>query len=83
MATWPESCRRRHSAQKQIAAEAALDVDEKRVENLKKGIMPIYEPGLEELVKRNVKSGRLCFSASYSEALKGLYRRGDTVRGGW
>jgi UDPglucose 6-dehydrogenase len=49
----------------------ALDVDEKRVENLKKGIMPIYEPGLEELVKRNVKSGRLCFSASYSEALKG------------
>ena len=49
----------------------ALDVDEKRVENLKQGIMPIYEPGLEELVKRNVKAGRLSFSASYPEALKG------------
>jgi UDPglucose 6-dehydrogenase len=49
----------------------ALDVDEKRVENLKKGIMPIYEPGLEELVKRNVKSGRLSFTTSYAEALEG------------
>ena len=49
----------------------ALDVDEKRVENLKKGIMPIYEPGLEELVKRNVKSGRLSFSNSYEEGLAG------------
>ena len=49
----------------------ALDVDEARVENLKKGIMPIYEPGLEELVKRNVKSGRLSFTSSYEEALNG------------
>ena len=49
----------------------ALDVDEKRVENLKQGIMPIYEPGLEELVKRNVKGGRLSFTTSYVEALKG------------
>ena len=49
----------------------ALDVDEKRVENLKKGIMPIYEPGLEELVKRNVKSGRLTFTNSYQEGLNG------------
>jgi UDPglucose 6-dehydrogenase len=49
----------------------ALDVDEKRIENLKNGIMPSYEPGLEDLVKRNVKAGRLFFSASYAEALKG------------
>jgi len=47
----------------------ALDVDDKRVENLKQGIMPIYEPGLEELVKRNVKAGRLSFTTSYAEAL--------------
>lgn len=49
----------------------ALDVDEKKINNLKKGVMPIYEPGLDELVKRNVNAGRINFTTSYREALAG------------
>jgi UDPglucose 6-dehydrogenase len=46
-----------------------LDVDEARVEQLKRGRMPIYEPGLEEMARRNVAGERLRFSASYEEAV--------------
>jgi UDPglucose 6-dehydrogenase len=48
----------------------ALDISDERVANLDKGIMPIYEPGLEEMVRRNVNAGRLHFTTSYAEALK-------------
>jgi len=48
----------------------ALDINEERIHNLKQGLLPIYEPGLEEVVKRNVAAGRLSFTTSYAEALK-------------
>ncbi len=47
-----------------------LDVDETRVERLKQGIMPIYEPGLEQVVAQNVRAGRLSFTTQSQEALK-------------
>ncbi len=48
-----------------------IDIDQKKIDNLHKGILPIYEPGLEEMVSRNVKSGRLHFSTSLAESIKG------------
>jgi UDPglucose 6-dehydrogenase len=46
-----------------------VDIDAKKIEDLNNGIMPIYEPGLTELVERNVKAGRLKFTTSYEEGL--------------
>ncbi len=49
----------------------ALDIAQEKIEGLKRGEMPIYEPGLKELVERNVNSGRLTFTTSYEEGLQG------------
>lgn len=63
-----------------------VDKDEKKIKSLKKGEIPFYEPGLDELVKRNVKQGRLIFTTKIAKAVEsslvifiavGTPRRGD------
>ncbi|RPI33323.1 MAG: UDP-glucose/GDP-mannose dehydrogenase family protein [Chloroflexota bacterium] len=49
----------------------ALDINEDRIEGLKRGVMPIYEPGLKEMVDRNKRAGRLSFTTKYADALNG------------
>jgi UDPglucose 6-dehydrogenase len=46
-----------------------VDIDAARIEQLNAGQVPIYEPGLEELVRRNVKEGRLSFTTGLNEAV--------------
>ena len=46
-----------------------VDIDQKKIDNLKNGILPIYEPGLEEIVENNYKEGRLQFTTSLPEAM--------------
>lgn len=47
-----------------------IDIDQKKIEGLKNGVMPIYEPGLEPMVKSNLEKGRLHFSTSLKDNLK-------------
>lgn len=47
-----------------------IDIDKKKIEGLKSGVMPIYEPGLEPMVTRNYKKGKLHFSTDITSAIK-------------
>ena len=47
-----------------------VDKDETKIQLLSKGKVPIYEPGLEDLLKKNIKEGRISFSTNLKEAVK-------------
>lgn len=47
-----------------------VDIDENKINNLNKGIIPIYEPGLEDMIARNMKKGRLSFTTKIADAVK-------------
>jgi UDPglucose 6-dehydrogenase len=46
-----------------------IDIDKKKIDNLSKGIVPIYEPGLEVMLKKNLEKGRLDFSTNLKESI--------------
>ena len=48
-----------------------VDIDEIKIENLRKGISPIYEPGLDEMIRKNVERGKLSFSTKLENSLEG------------
>lgn len=52
-----------------------VDIDEKKIDIMKEGISPIYEPGLDEILEKNYKNGNLDFTTDYKEA----YKKADVV----
>jgi UDPglucose 6-dehydrogenase len=46
-----------------------VDINEEKVQQLQSGVCPIFEPGLEEMLQRNLRAGRLTFTSSYQEAI--------------
>ena len=48
---------------------SCIDVDQQKIDKLKKGVIPLYEPGLEDMVVRNLEKGRLVFSTSLKDHL--------------
>lgn len=48
-----------------------LDIDKEKIQRLNDGVIPIYEPGLEEMVKRNVAARRICFTTDYEKGVNG------------
>ncbi|WP_203289118.1 UDP-glucose/GDP-mannose dehydrogenase family protein [Metabacillus sp. cB07] len=48
-----------------------IDIDQKKVEYMRQGISPIYEPGLNELMKKNIQENRLSFTTSHTEGFDG------------
>ena len=53
------------------AEVTCFDIDLEKIEKIQNGIMPIFEPGLEELVEKNVNEGKLAFSANLEDAVAG------------
>ncbi len=49
-----------------------IEIVPEKVERLRQGISPIYEPGIEEVLQRNIKAGRINFTTDYAEGLKGV-----------
>ncbi len=60
-----------HVSPRWAIRSTCVDIDADKIENLRQGEIPIYEPGLKPIVLRNVEEGRLVFTTSLAEAMQG------------